>query len=75
MNNDEMFLRYHLRKWERRFVDGLHCDILLLIRVKDAYRDKYGLEELQRVVQDETHKTSKEICADDLLFVKRNKPS
>jgi len=73
MINDELFLRHHLRKWENRFVDGESCNIMALIRLKDAFQEKYGLEELQRIVREVSGEVAREQQHKDILFLKRNR--
>ena len=52
MNLDEMHLRHLLRTWQRRFVDGSSAPISVMIAVKNEYWQKYGFDELKRIVRE-----------------------
>ena len=49
MNPDEMFLRYRLRQWHRRFRDDLSLSINVMIVTKRQFALTYGFEELARI--------------------------
>ena len=54
MDADTMYLAKRLRDWLTRFIDGSDVSISSMIAVKTDYREKYGVEELRRIVNEVT---------------------
>ena len=52
MNPEERQLRHLQRLWDRRFVDRNSCSISEIIQAKHDFQQKYGWDELERVIKE-----------------------
>lgn len=60
-SKDEAYFRMMVYKWERRFVDDSPVSIMVMIRVKDDFIRKYGIEETAKITNDVVRQVADEL--------------